>query len=61
MAGSKKKNIAATILEKVALNSAKAAADSRCMYCLHQPKQPAGIKSFPDKKAGIRKKMLPYV
>ena len=44
MVGSKKKNIAATILGKVALNSAKAAADSRCMYCLHQPKQPAGIK-----------------
>lgn len=46
MAGSKKKNIAATILGKVALNSAKAAADSRCMYCLHQPKQPAGIKKL---------------
>ena len=46
MAGSKKKNIAATISGKVALNSAKAAADSRCMYCLHQPKQPAGIKKL---------------
>ena len=46
MIGSKKKNIAATILGKVALNSAKAAADSRCMYCLHQPKQPAGIKKL---------------
>ena len=31
MAGSKKKNIAATILGKVAHNSARAAADSRCM------------------------------
>ncbi|MFG6324501.1 MAG: cyclic lactone autoinducer peptide [Lachnospiraceae bacterium] len=46
MVGSKKKNIVATILGKVALNSAKAAADSRCMYCLHQPKQPAGMKKF---------------
>lgn len=46
MVGSKKKNIAATILGKVALNSAKAAADSRCMYCLHQPKQPTGMKKL---------------
>lgn len=46
MVGSKKKNIAATILGKVAFNSAKAAADSRCMYCLHQPKQPTGIKKM---------------
>lgn len=46
MVGSKKKNITAAILGKVALNSAKAAADSRCMYCLHQPKQPARIKKF---------------
>lgn len=46
MVGSKKKNIAATILGKVALNSAKAAADSRCMYCLHQPKQPIGMKKL---------------
>jgi cyclic lactone autoinducer peptide len=46
MPGNKKKNITATILEKVARNSVKAAAGSRCMYCLHQPKQPAGIKQF---------------
>ena len=46
MVGSKKKNVAATILGKVALNSAKAAADSRCMYCLHQPKQPEGMKKL---------------
>lgn len=46
MVDSKKKNIVAIILEKVALNSAKAAADSRCMYCLHQPKQPTGLKKF---------------
>jgi len=46
MVGSKKQKIAATILGRVALNSAKAAADSRCMYCLHQPKQPTGIKKL---------------
>lgn len=46
MLGNRKNNITATILEKVARNSVKAAADSRCMYCLHQPKQPTGIKKF---------------
>lgn len=46
MVSNNKKNIVATILGKVALNSAKAAVDSRCMYCLHQPKQPAGIKKI---------------
>lgn len=46
MSGNGKKNITATILEKVARNSVKAAADSRCMYCLHQPKQPIGIKKI---------------
>ncbi|MDE7424901.1 MAG: cyclic lactone autoinducer peptide [Lachnospiraceae bacterium] len=46
MSGNKKKNITATILGKVALSSAKAAADSRCMYCLHQPKQPTGMKKI---------------
>lgn len=46
MVDSNKKNIAAIILERVALSSAKAAADSRCMYCLHQPKQPTGIKKL---------------
>ena len=40
---SKKHNIVATVLEKVARNSVKMAADSRCMYVLHQPKQPAGM------------------
>ena len=44
MSGNRKKNITATILEKVARNSVKLATDSRCMYCLHQPKQPAGLK-----------------
>ena len=43
---SKKPNIVATVLEKVSRNSVKMAADSRCMYVLHQPKQPAGMKEF---------------
>ena len=42
----KQVNVLATVLEKVARNSVKAAADSRCMYVLHQPKQPKGIKEF---------------
>ncbi len=46
MSDNRKKNITATILEKVARNSVKVAADSRCMYCLHQPKQPTGIKKL---------------
>lgn len=46
MSGNRKKNITATILAKVARNSVKAAADSRCMYCLHQPKQPTGLRKF---------------
>ena len=46
MSGNGKKNITGTILEKVARNSVKAVADSRCMYCLHQPKQPTGMKKF---------------
>ena len=45
----KQANITATILEKVARNSVKMAADSRCMYVLHQPKQPAGMKNFVNK------------
>lgn len=61
MSDNRKKNITATILEKVARNSVKAAADSRCMYCLHQPKQPTGMKKLFDKKAGVRKKILSYV
>lgn len=42
----KQTNIVAIVLEKVARNSVKMAADSRCMYVLHQPKQPAGMKEF---------------
>ena len=42
----KQTNIAATVLEKVARNSVKMAADSRCMYVLHQQKQPEGMKEF---------------
>lgn len=35
-----KKNFTASLLEKAARGSAKVAVNSRCMYCLHQPKQP---------------------
>lgn len=46
MFGNENKNITAIILEKVARSSVKVAANSRCMYCLHQPKQPVGIKKL---------------
>lgn len=39
------KNLAIA-LEKIARYSAKIVANRRCVYCLHQPKQPKGIKSF---------------
>ena len=42
----KQPNIAARVLEKVARISVKMAADSRCMYVLHQPKQPVGMKEI---------------
>lgn len=38
------KNVSAKLMKIVAGRSAKAAADSRCMYIFHQPKQPAGLK-----------------
>lgn len=41
-----KKNFTASLLEKAARGSAKVAANSRCMYCLHQPKQPRRIKNL---------------
>lgn len=40
------KNLAAALMEKVARKSVEMAADSRCMYVLHQPKQPEGIKNL---------------
>ncbi len=33
-------------IEKIARKSAIIAADSRCMYVLHQPKQPKEIKNI---------------
>lgn len=39
------KSISARIMKTVAKKSAEAAADSRCMYIYHQPKQPEGLKS----------------
>ncbi len=38
------KNILAKLMKNIAGKSAQAAADSRCMYIYHQPKQPAGLK-----------------
>ncbi len=38
------KNVLAKLMKNVAGKSAQAAADSRCMYIYHQPKQPAGLK-----------------
>lgn len=38
------KNISARLMKAVAGKSAQAAADSRCMYIYHQPKQPAGLQ-----------------
>ncbi|MDE7321347.1 MAG: cyclic lactone autoinducer peptide [Lachnospiraceae bacterium] len=38
------KNVLAKLMKNVAGRSAQAAADSRCMYIYHQPKQPAGLK-----------------
>lgn len=41
-----KTNKTAKVLEKIAKKAIETAADSRCMYIYHQPKQPAGIKKF---------------
>lgn len=38
------KNVSAKLMKTVARKSAQAAADSRCMYIFHQPKQPEGLK-----------------
>lgn len=38
------KNISAKVMKAVARKSAQAAANSRCMYIYHQPKQPAGLQ-----------------
>ncbi|MEY8324906.1 cyclic lactone autoinducer peptide [Lachnospiraceae bacterium 54-11] len=38
------RNILAKLMKNVAGKSAQAAAESRCMYIYHQPKQPAGLK-----------------
>lgn len=40
------KNMPAKVLEVIARKSVEAAADSRCMYLFHQPKQPEGVKKF---------------
>lgn len=38
------KIVSAKLMKVVAGKSAQAAADSRCMYIYHQPKQPAGLQ-----------------
>ena len=38
------KNMLAKLMKNVAGKSAQAAADSRCMYIYHQPKQPTGLR-----------------
>lgn len=38
------KNISAKLMKALAKKSVQAAADSRCMYIFHQPKQPAGLQ-----------------
>ncbi len=38
------KSVSAKLMKAVAGKSAQAAADSRCMYIYHQPKQPAGLQ-----------------
>ena len=38
------KNIPAKVMKAVAGKSAQTAADNRCMYIYHQPKQPAGLQ-----------------
>lgn len=40
----KKEDLFANILKNIAKNSLKLAANSRCMYCLHQPKQPLDLR-----------------
>lgn len=40
------KNMSAKVLEVIARKAAGAAADSRCMFIYHQPKQPEGVKKL---------------
>ena len=40
------KNVVAKLLLFTSSNSAEMAANSRCVYLFHQPKQPSGIKTI---------------
>lgn len=40
------KNVVAKLMEVTARKSAEMAANSRCVYLFHQPKQPSGIKTM---------------
>ncbi|WP_242966498.1 cyclic lactone autoinducer peptide [Pseudobutyrivibrio ruminis] len=41
-----KKDVVANVLEKVARATAKATADTRCVYFHHQPKMPTDLKKL---------------
>ena len=41
-----KNDVVANVLEKVARTTAKATADTRCMFFHHQPKMPADTKKL---------------
>lgn len=41
-----RKSVTAKLMEAAARKSAEIAADSRCVYLFHQPKQPDGIKKI---------------
>lgn len=40
------KSNVATFMKNVAKKSAQVASDNRCMYILHQPKQPKNLKKL---------------
>ncbi|MGB8456038.1 MAG: cyclic lactone autoinducer peptide [Anaerocolumna sp.] len=41
-----RKQLIASLMEKVARKTVEVAADTRCMYIFHQPKQPDSMKRF---------------
>lgn len=42
----KRNDVVAKVMKNIARKSVEMAVDSRCMYVLHQPKQPKDIKKF---------------
>lgn len=47
--GIRRNNLLAEVMEKVARKSVEVAADSRCMYIVHQPPIPEKVKQFRKK------------